>query len=170
MDLLDWIILVILGAGAVLGFLKGFFKQLASLAGLIGGLFVARALFVRVGEQMAETVGTSVTFAQILSFFLIWLLVPILLSLLASVITRVMDAVHLGIVNRFFGACLGLVKFALFLSLAIHFIEFADSKDSLIHETTKHSSLLYYPLAELSEAFYPVVREATLDLMKTTDL
>ena len=71
MDSLDWIILVILGAGAVLGFLKGFFKQLASLAGLIGGLFVARALFVRVGEQMAETVGTSVTFAQILSFFLL---------------------------------------------------------------------------------------------------
>lgn len=138
--------------------------------GLVAGLFVARALFASTGERMAEVVGTSVTFAQILSFFLIWLLVPVLLSMMTSLITRVIEAVHLGIVNRLLGACLGFVKLVLFVSLVIHFIEFADSEDILINETTKHCSLLYYPLAEFSDIFCPILRKATQNFIETTDL
>lgn len=158
MDSLDWIILIILSIGVVRGLLKGLLVQLASLAGLIGGLFVARALYVRVGEQMAEVIGTSVTFAQILSFLLIWFLVPTLLSIFASLMTRVVGAVHLGGINRLLGACLGVVKYALFLGLIIHFLEFVDSEDTLIHETSKQSSLLYYPLSEFSGAFFSTLR------------
>lgn len=170
MDSLDCIILVILGIGSVIGFMKGFFKQLASLAGLVAGLFVARALFARVGEQVAESVGTSVTFAQILSFFLIWLLVPVALSMLASVLTRIADVIHLGFVNRLLGALLGVLKFALLVGLVIHFMEFADSEDTLIHKTAKQNSVLYYPIADFSGVFYPVVKKAAQNLIETTDL
>ena len=170
MEALDWIIAVFLGIGFVMGFMKGFFRQLASLVGLIAGLLIARALFVTVGEQLAEAVGSSVTFAQILSFFLIWILVPFALSILASLLTRMFDAISLGFVNRLSGAFMGLVKYAFFISLAIHFIEFADSKDFLIHETAKQRSLLYYPTASFSDVFYPVVKEAVKDLIETTDI
>ena len=72
-------------------------------------------------------------------------------------------------VNRLSGAFMGLVKYAFFISLAIHFIEFADSKDFLIHETAKQRSLLYYPIASFSDVFNPVVKEAVNDLIETTD-
>jgi membrane protein required for colicin V production len=38
---------------------------------------VARALFASVGEKLAEELGTSLTFAQVVAFILIWLLVPL---------------------------------------------------------------------------------------------
>ena len=170
MGSLDWIITVFLGLGLVTGFLRGFFKQLASLVGLVAGLFVARALFAGVGERLAETMGSSVTFAQVLSFFLIWVLVPFSLSVIASIFTKMFDAVHLGFFNRLLGACLGIVKYAFFISLAIHFIEFADSEDYLIHETAKRRSLLYYPIASFSDVFYPVIKEAARELIETTDI
>ena len=167
---LDWIIVAILALGAVAGFVKGFFKQLASLTGLVAGLFVARALFARAGEYVADAAGASVTFARILSFFLIWILVPVALSVLASLLTRAAEAVRLGFVNRLFGACLGLAKFALIVSLAIHFVEFADSENVLIHQTVKQRSLLYRPIAEFSDVFYPAVKKAAQELIETTDL
>ncbi len=170
MDSIDWIIVIILGLGALSGLRKGFIRQIASLAGLIGGLFVARAVYAQVGERMADTAGISVPFAQVLSFFLIWLIIPIILSIVASLLTRMTEAVHLGFMNRMLGACLGFVKFAILTSLAVHVIEFADSEDSLIQKTTKQNSLLYYPIANILDTFYPIIRKTIPELIETTDL
>lgn len=54
MTVLDWIIVAIISIGAILGFTKGFIRQLASIVGLVVGLLVARALFASVGEKLAE--------------------------------------------------------------------------------------------------------------------
>ena len=130
MATIDWVIIILLALGAVSGFMKGFFKQLAAVVGLIAGLLVARALFAGLGEQLAVAVGTSVTFGQILAF----------------------------------------LKYALVISLVIHFIDFADSKDNLIHSTTKGSSLLYYPIKDFSAFFYPVVKTVTEKFIETDNI
>ena len=41
---IDIIILIVIGAGAIVGFVKGFIRQLASILGLIVGLLAAKAL------------------------------------------------------------------------------------------------------------------------------
>ena len=51
MTIIDIILLVVIGAGAVIGFIKGFIKQLASILGLIVGLLAAKALYVSVAER-----------------------------------------------------------------------------------------------------------------------
>lgn len=101
MATIDWVIIILLALGAASGFMKGFFKQLAAVVGLIAGLLVARALFAGLGEQLAVAVGTSVTFGQILAFLLIGLIVPLGLSLLASALTKIVDMAGLGFINRF---------------------------------------------------------------------
>lgn len=85
---------MIIAAGAIMGFSKGFIKQLASMVGLIAGLLLARALFASVGEQLAVKIGSSVSFGQIIAFILIWLIVPISLSLIASLLTQVPVGLH----------------------------------------------------------------------------
>lgn len=165
MTTLDWVIVTMVGVGAVLGFMKGFIRQLASIVGLIAGLLIARALFASVGEKLAVELGTSLTFAQIVSFVLIWLLVPVVFLLLASALTRVINVVNLGFVNRFLGAGLGALKYALLVSMAIHFIEFVDSKDNLIKSTVKRASVLYYPMEEFSGVFYPTIKNVTKQLI-----
>ena len=161
MTVLDWIIVAIISIGAILGFTKGFIRQLASIVGLVVGLLVARALFASVGEKLAEELGTSLTFAQVVAFILIWLLV----LLLASALTRVIEIVHLGFVNRILGAALGALKYILLVSLFVHFIEFVDSKDNLIKSTVKRTSLLYYPIEGFSGVFFPTVKNVTKQLI-----
>lgn len=51
MQTIDWIMIAIVGLGAVVGFSKGFIRQLASVVGLVAGLLVARALYASVGER-----------------------------------------------------------------------------------------------------------------------
>ena len=155
-----------MAVGAILGFSKGALRQVASLVGLVAGLLLARALYSTVGERMAVELGTSATVAQIIAFFLIWLLVPIALLWVASLISRVMEVVNLGILNRLAGAIVGAVKYALLISLLVHFIEFIDTKDELIQRTVKNASVFYYPMEDVGEVFVPTIKNMTKELFE----
>ena len=68
MATIDIIILAMIGVGVIMGLIKGFVKQMASIVGLIAGLLMARALFGIVAERLAPVLGTSTTVAQVLAF------------------------------------------------------------------------------------------------------
>lgn len=167
MTTLDFAIIGIIFIGAILGFTKGFIKQLSSIVGLIAGLLLARALFASVGERLAVELGTSVSIGQTIAFFLIWLVVPLTISLLASMLSQAVEAIHLGFINRWLGAGLGVIKFALLTSMIVYFIEYIDSKDNLIQSTTKSKSLLYYPIKDFSGIFIPKIKSVTKQLIDT---
>ena len=167
MTTLDFAIIGIIFIGAILGFTKGFIKQLSSIVGLIAGLLLARALFATVGEKLAVELGTSVSIGQTIAFFLIWLVVPLTISLLASMLSQAVEAIHLGFINRWLGAGLGVIKFALLTSMIVYFIEYIDSKDNLIQSTTKSKSLLYYPIKDFSGIFIPKIKSVTKQLIDT---
>ena len=103
MEVIDIIILILIGVGVIQGLMKGSIKQLAAIAGFVAGLLLARALFGTVAQQLAPALGTSITIAQILSFILIWVAVPIGCSLVASVLTKALDVINLGWLNRLAG-------------------------------------------------------------------
>lgn len=70
MATIDIIILAMIGVGVIMGLIKGFVKQMASIVGLIAGLLMARALFGIVAERLAPVLGTSTTVAQVLAFYI----------------------------------------------------------------------------------------------------
>ena len=165
MTTIDWIIVIVLGLGALQGFRKGLVSQVASIVGLIAGLLIARALFGVVGERLATEIGTSVTVGQILAFVLIGIAVPIGLSVVASLLTGILNVVSLGFVNRWLGSGLGLIRYALVVSMVIHLIEFVDTDNSLVQSTTRQESLLYYPMERFADVFYPAVKSVAGELM-----
>ena len=107
MATLDIILLSVIALGVVLGFLRGALKQLASLLGLVVGLLAARALYASVAERVFSHVTDTPSVAQLLSFVAIWLAVPLLFWLAATLLTKMMEAVSLGWLNRLLGAVLG---------------------------------------------------------------
>ena len=160
MQVIDIIILILVLAGAIVGFRKGFIKQLASLVGLVVGLLAAKALYGVVGDQLIGTVTSNT-----LAFFLIWIVVPIVFTLVASLLTKALEIICLGWINRLLGAALGAVKWLLFISLAICAIEFIDSDNKIIEKNTKESSALYYPVRELVGLLMPAVQDFTKDIL-----
>ena len=161
MTTIDILILIAVGAGTVLGFMKGFVKQLASLLGLVVGLLAARALYASLAEKLCPAVTDSMTLAQILAFLLIWIAVPLAFAVVASVLTKAMEAISLGWINRWLGSGLGALKYLLLVGVVISVIEFIDSQDKLIDETKKTESLLYYPMKSFAGIFFPAAKQVT---------
>ena len=60
MTTIDIIILIALGAGVIVGFMKGFIRQLASILGLIVGLLAAKALYTSLAVKLCPTVTRCV--------------------------------------------------------------------------------------------------------------
>ena len=161
MTIIDIIILIALGAGVIIGFLKGFIRQLASILGLIVGLLAAKALYTSLAVKLCPTVTDSMTVAQILAFVIIWIAVPLIFTLVASVLTKAMEAVSLGWLNRLLGAGLGALKYLLLVSLVVCVIQFIDTDSQLISQTKKEESLLYYPMERFAGMFFPAAKEVT---------
>ena len=169
MHVIDIIILVLIGIGVIQGLMKGSIKQLAQIVGFVAGLLLARGLFSTVAEQLAPALGTSITIAQILSFILIWVAVPIGCSLIASVLTKALDVVNLGWLNRLAGAMLGAVKVMLLVGLGIYVLAYIDPKSEMVSKTTKNESVLYTPMKGFVNQCLPVVQDVAEDIKDVTD-
>lgn len=154
-------ILIVVGAGVIIGFMKGFIRQFASVLGLVVGLLAAKALYASLAEKLCPAVTESMTVAQVLSFIMIWIAVPLLFTVAASVLTKAIEAISLGWLNRLLGAGLGALKYLLLVSLAICVIQFIDPDNHLIGQTKKDSSLLYYKVETFAGMFFPAAKEIT---------
>lgn len=168
MGLIDIILIVIVGIGAISGFAKGFIHQLVSIIGLIVGFFVAGALYQVAAEKMSVYVNeASMTVLQVIAFISIWIIVPLLFAIIASMLTRAVEWLSLGVLNRFLGLLLGGVKWVLILGLLINVLDYIDYDDSLIHRAEKEQSKLYYPIKKSIGGFFPAAKEAADEYIYT---
>jgi membrane protein required for colicin V production len=105
----DIIVLIILGVGAVGGFLRGFVQEVLSLAAWILAVLAIRALHTPLTEWFLGKVGTE-SGASVLAFALL-LLVPYAgMKLIASWAGRTSRKSVLGPIDRALGFGFGLVK------------------------------------------------------------
>lgn len=165
MELIDILILIAFLTGTLMGAMKGFIRQLASLLGLVVGLLAAKMLYGVVAEKYFTYLTESLTVAQVLAFITIWVAVPLAFTLVAAVLTKAMEAVHLGWVNRWLGAGLGALKALLIVGLVIGAVEFVDNDCRLIHRTKKEASLFYYPIEQLADIFMPAAGRVAQEIV-----
>lgn len=161
MTVIDIILLVFIGIGTVWGMMKGFIRQFSSLVGLIVGLLVARALFAEVGGWITQYFGILPTIACVLAFFMLWIIVPLLFSLFASFLSKTLQIVHLGWLNRWLGGGLGAIKYMLFIGMAAQLLEFVDTNNEILPETIKKESMLYKPMYDFAGMFIPAIKAAS---------
>lgn len=161
MTTIDIIILVIISIGILLGLVKGALKQLAGLLGLVVGLLAAKALYATAAAEVFSRVTDNMTVAQLLAFIAIWVIVPLLFWGVACVLTKALDAVYLGWINRLLGGVLGGVVHALLVSLVICVLEAVDTKNDLLSKGQKQESVLYYRMEPLAGLFFPAAKTLT---------
>lgn len=153
--LLDIVIVVALVIGLVLGWMKGFFLQLAGLAGAVIGFFIACFIYAHFGDSLIPKEATSTT--QMLCFLVLWIVMPLLLTLCAKFITGIFKTISLGWLNNVLGGVTGALKMLFFISLALTFLEFIDQKNEnpMIDKQTKETSKLYYPVQKFASKVLP---------------
>ena len=164
MQTIDIIIVILLAVGLIGGLRDGLVKQVAGLAGLIGGLLLGRAFYLPVGAWLVDTFGMSVQVAQVASFILILVIVPLLFSLVGWLVSKLLSAICLGWVNRLLGALVGVLKYLLFVGVVITGIEFFDQHDTFVSEQKKESSVLYYPIYNATGIFFDGIKSEVQQL------
>lgn len=159
MQTIDIIIAVLLVIGLVSGLRDGLVKQVAGLAGIIGGLLLGRMFYLPVGEWLCTTLSISTEAAHITAFILILIIVPLLLNLVGWVVSKILSAISLGWMNRLLGGVVGVLKFALLVGVVITGIEFFDKHETLIPERKKEESIFYYPIYNVTSVFFDDLKE-----------
>ena len=161
MGTIDLTLFILTGIGGILGFMKGFIKQIGTLVGWIIGLIAANRLYHVLAVKIAPVMNDSMSAAQVLAFILIWLAVPLIFAILTSLLTKLVETISLGGFNRLLGAAVGIIKVLLICSLLIGLVEYFDKDNKLIPKTTKSESVLYYPMNEFTGIFLPAAKEMT---------
>jgi membrane protein required for colicin V production len=85
------------------------------------------------------------------------------------VLTKALDVINLGWLNRLAGAMLGAVKVMLLVGLGIYVLEYIDPKSEMVSKTTKNESVLYTPMKGFVNQCLPVVQDVAEDIKDVTD-
>lgn len=109
MSALDIFVLLLLGGGALIGFVRGFVHELFSLFAWVVGIAMLKLFHTPVQAGLVEPVGTE-TGAAVLAFALLFLPSFIFVRILASSLGKRSRRSVLGPVDRVLGGGFGLLK------------------------------------------------------------
>lgn len=154
---MDTLIIIVLLVGAIVGFMQGAFKQIANFVGVMAGIVLATILYDQFGSFLASATGTSEGVGNVFSFILIAVLAPALLGWLATGLTKMFKAIHLGLVNRLAGAAIGALCYGLLMSFAFNLMDFSTSRGGMCPEKLDERSDLYYAWKHASQFAVPDV-------------
>ena len=155
MNWLDITLLCLAGIGFGKGLFDGFIKQVVSLIALVAAIFLCgeaagwlRGYIVALGWFPEQGVS-------ILSYVAGFILIMGVLVLAGEIVTKVIDATPLSIINHLGGGLLGLLLSLLFTSLVLNFLDFVDKSSLFISQETKVESQFYEPVRRIVPTIYP---------------
>ena len=155
MNWLDITLLCLAGIGFGKGLFDGFIKQVVSLIALVAAIFLCgeaagwlRGYIVALGWFPEQ--GVSV-----LSYVAGFLLIMGVLVLAGEIVTKVIDATPLSIINHLGGGALGLLLVLLFTSLSLNLLDLVDRSGVFISQETKVESRFYEPVRQIVPTIYP---------------
>ena len=156
MNGIDIVLGIFLLIGLVQGFRKGLIVELASLAGLVLGVFGAVHFSYIVANWLIDYTDWNEQTVQLVAFAITFVAILILVSLLAKAVTKLLGFVALGMLNRLLGAAFGLLKMAFITSVILLFINsWMMAGIGFLSEEKKEASLLYKPVEILAPMILP---------------
>ena len=154
MNIIDIILAIALGFGFIKGFFKGLIIEVASLGALFLGLLGAVKFSDFFADLLNEFFNWSRLAVQATSYLIIFIIIVYGLSVLAKTLTKIISKASLGLLNKFLGAFFGAFKWAIFMSVALFFLEKLNTWVTIINTEMIESSILYEPITELGEFLF----------------
>ena len=136
MSYLDLFFGLIIAWGGYSGFSKGLIKELASIVGVIVGIFLAKNYYPYLDLKLKPIFESDANFISILSATVIFLITIMLFKIIA-----------LGLLNRIIGSVFGVIKTILLLCIVVFIFSNINRVISII-ETEKLNQSFFYPKIE----------------------
>jgi len=162
MEVLDIIIGLLLFFEILNGFKRGFLAEAGSIFGLLLGIFAGLAFREPMGHLFSSLCGNSERVSSVVGFFVTFLVVYLLITILAKIFEGFLGIVLLGWVNRMAGAIFCLLKGLLFLSILLNLYEAIDKDRSFVGPKKIESSVLYKPVIKIAPNLFPAFKSIIL--------
>ena len=141
MSYLDLFFGLIIAWGAYSGFSKGLIKELASIVGVIAGIFLAKKFYPYLDLKLKPIFESDANFISILSATVIFLITIMLFKIIAKIL------IALGLLNRIIGSVFGVIKTVLLLCIVVFIFSNINRVISII-EAEKLNQSFFYPKIE----------------------
>ena len=192
MGVIDIIILIFLGFGALIGFKRGFTRQIVSVLGIFVfiilsflfknpvSIFLYNNLpFFNFGGVFRDITVLNILLYEVIAFFSIFIVLSIVFRLVLS-ITKVFEkilnaTIILGIPSKILGAILGVVQYVIYIFIILYVLSLPMFNISLIKNSKIANTILDKTpiLANICNETYEIFNEI-IELKKeyenTTDV
>ena len=152
MSYLDLFFVVVIAWGAYSGFSKGLIKELASILGVIIGVFLAKNYYPYLDIKLKPIFESEAGFISILSAILIFLLTIMVFKIIAKFLTKFLKIIALGLLNRIIGSVFGIFKTVLLLCILVFIFSNINNVTGII-KTEKLSQSFFYSKIEKINSF-----------------
>lgn len=150
MNLIDLIIIAIIGFGIIRGYSKGLIIELSSFFGIFISFFIAGNVDNLLSNEISAFISVNSDLLNTISFIIIFILSYLLIIYLAKGFTKLAKVVYLGLLNSVLGGVFGGLKLILILLIITKII---FSLNLLSNNIISESSIMIH-LHVLSEILF----------------
>lgn len=158
MNYIDIIIGVIIAIGAIRGFSRGLVIEIATLAGLVLGIFIAIRYAGYTEGILKDFLNLSTQYISYIALGVTFIIVAIGIYILGKLLTRLVDIISLGLVNKLLGTLLGSLKALVIVFILLMIVNALNEKFLFIEEKTLQKSVLFHPFLNFAEKIYYSIR------------
>jgi membrane protein required for colicin V production len=158
MNYLDIIIIILILISAITGYKKGFIHQLASLAALVLGIFIAVKCSKWFAPYIQNHFTSSVNVAKIIAFIAIFILVIVAIHFLGKFLEKTFDEIELGFLNKIAGSLFSIVKMVFIVSVLMVLLKLSIIKIDWPKQSSMDESYTYKPVESVAPAIFPYLK------------
>ncbi len=152
MNYLDIGILIVLAAFLIKGVWRGLLREVCALAGLLLGALFAFRFHLPLADVLMSIFGISSQVAVVVAFVLLFVSTVLFFAVLGYLLSRFVQLLFLGGLNRVAGGFFGLAEGALLVAVVLFTFSLADLPEGV--ERTLFESQLARPFVDLGETAF----------------
>ena len=160
MNYFDVLVFIILIYGLLSGFFKGFIVEIAGVVALILGLLGSFKFSNVLGDTIEVFIDWDSKTIQVVSFILLFIFIIYSISLLAKMITKTLNLIALGWLNKILGGFFGILKWAVVLSAFTLIISELNEIITIFPDFNFEDSKSYFFLKKLGNFLFDWISES----------
>ena len=149
MNLVDFLLIIIISWGVYKGFLNGLVKELASILGIIFGIFLAKNYYFILDKNILLMLDVEPKLISSMSLILIFVLTIVTFNILANISTKFLQLIALNLLNKIIGSLIGGVKSILILCFLVFIISKINQIQTIENNEMK-TSIIYNEIKKIN--------------------
>lgn len=158
MSFIDIIIILFLLWGAIEGFLKGLIIEVATLAGLIFGVYLAIRYSPYTEEILRDFLNVTSRYIAYIALAVTFVVVVAGVYVIGKLLTKLVDILTLGWVNKLIGSVFGILKYMVIVCVLLLILDAVNGKFEFLSEETLQKSKLFSPFLNFAQNIYNSIR------------